>query len=94
MEKSKYKSQKHTIIKDGSTCKRCYQSHGPILELIDDGDWREAFVYANDFTREDVKRVIHMSNGENDGPAWIGLFELKNGKFAGLNAGCDYTGWD
>lgn len=94
MKISSYKSQKHTIIKDGSTCKNCYEAHGPVLELIDNRDWREAFVYAKDFKREDVKRVLLMSNGDNDGPDWIGLFELNDGRYAGLSAGCDYTGWD
>lgn len=46
------------------------------------------------FTREDVQRVIYMQAGENDAADWLGVFELKDGRFATLSAGCDYTGWD
>lgn len=94
MEVTRYRSQKHTMLKDGSTCKKCYEEHGPINELIDDYDWRNAFTYAKGFTREDVDEVIYICKGDNDGPDWLGLFKLKNGRYAGLSAGCDYTGWD
>ena len=33
-------------------------------------------------------------DGENDGDEWIAVFRLKDGKFAYLEAGCDFTGWD
>lgn len=46
------------------------------------------------FTRADVKKVIAADDGENDGPPWIALMCLKDGRFAFLSAGCDYTGWD
>lgn len=46
------------------------------------------------FTREDVTRIIAIEAGENDGPDWIGVFELRDGRFAFLTAGCDYTGWE
>lgn len=46
------------------------------------------------FTREDVSTVIALEPGENDGPSWIGVFRLADGRFAFLSAGCDYTGWD
>jgi len=46
------------------------------------------------FTREDVRRIIAMVDGENDGPDWVGVFELQDGRFASLRAGCDYTGFD
>jgi hypothetical protein len=46
------------------------------------------------FQRTDVRMVIATSDGENDGPAWLGLFKLKDGRYAFLSAGCDYTGWD
>lgn len=74
---------------------------------IADGDWEEAFVYARTaepvigsaakaggFTLEDVAEVISTSDGENDGPEWLGVFRLRDGRFAFLSAGCDYTGWD
>ena len=51
-------------------------------------------VSAEPFGRIDVARVIATSDGENDGADWIGVFELKDGRFAYLTASCDYTGWD
>jgi hypothetical protein len=41
-----------------------------------------------------VKRIIALSEGEPDGAAWLGFFELLDGRFLFLEAGCDYTGWD
>jgi hypothetical protein len=46
------------------------------------------------FTRADVAEIIGMADGANDGPNWIGAFRLKDGRFAFVSAGCDYTGWD
>lgn len=46
------------------------------------------------FAREDVARIIYAQEGEHDGADWLGVFELKDGRFATLSAGCDYTGWD
>jgi len=46
------------------------------------------------FQRVDVAEVIATSDGENDGADWIGVFKLKDGRFAYLTASCDYTGWD
>jgi len=71
-------------------------------------DWEEAFgiaegptavegedgVSVEEFFREDVEEVIAMSEGENDGPDWLLVAKLKDGRFAFLEAGCDYTGWD
>lgn len=51
-------------------------------------------VPTNAFTRDDVCRIIAMEDGENDGPDWVGVFELKDGRFASIRAGCDYTGFD
>lgn len=71
----------------------------------EDFDWKEAFVYAKDiriatdtsnapFTMDDVADVIAAENGENDGPSWVMVGKLKDGRFFFLDAGCDYTGWD
>jgi hypothetical protein len=46
------------------------------------------------FTRSDVAEVIATDDGENDGPEWLGVFLLRDGRYAVLRAGCDYTGWD
>jgi hypothetical protein len=45
------------------------------------------------FDREDVAEIIAIDDGENDGPNWIGVFRLKDGRYALIDAGCDYTGW-
>lgn len=45
------------------------------------------------FDREDVEEIIAISDGENDGENWLGVFKLKDGRFAVIDAGCDYTGW-
>jgi len=44
--------------------------------------------------REDVEAIIAIEDGENDGPEWLGLFKMKDGRYLALEAGCDYTGWD
>lgn len=64
-----------------------------MLDHISDGDWEEAFKYANGFTREDVAEVVAAQDGFNDGDSWIGVFKLVDGRFAWLTAWCDYTGW-
>lgn len=46
------------------------------------------------FSRFDVKRVIASVVGERDGPDWLIVGELYDGRFFALAAGCDYTGWD
>ncbi len=46
------------------------------------------------YTREDVKEIYLLIEGENDGPEWIGVFLLNDGRFVALHASCDYTGWD
>lgn len=75
-------------------------------ERLETGDWDEVFKYAEpvvvmghfvdtaSFTREDVSEIFFLEEGENDGPEWIGVFKLKDGRFAAIRAGCDYTGWD
>lgn len=42
---------------------------------------------------EQVARVVATANGEADGDDWLGVFEMKDGRFAVVRAGCDYTGW-
>jgi hypothetical protein len=59
------------------------------ISTINDDD-----VSVTPFTREDVKELIAHDLGENDEAEWIALMELKDGRFAYLRAGCDYTGWD
>lgn len=46
------------------------------------------------FTRDDIAELIACEEGERDGANWIAIMRLKDGRFAFLTAGCDYTGWD
>lgn len=46
------------------------------------------------FTRWDVLRVVAKSEGQNDGPPWLIVFESVTGEFVFVMAGCDFTGWD
>ena len=46
------------------------------------------------FTREDVKKIYGIQEGENDAEPWRIYGKLKDGRFFYLEAGCDYTGWD
>jgi len=50
-------------------------------------------VNAEPFTRESVVEIIATSDGENDEADWIGVFRLADGRYACLEAGCDYSGW-
>ncbi|SDD28434.1 hypothetical protein SAMN02799630_02840 [Paenibacillus sp. UNCCL117] len=45
------------------------------------------------FDREDVAEIIAISDGEHNGENWLGVFLLKDGRFATIDSGCDYTGW-
>lgn len=45
------------------------------------------------FDREDVAEIIAISDGEKDSENWLGVFRLKDGRYAMIDAGCDYTGW-
>lgn len=50
-----------------------------------------------DFTRKDVERILHISDGadgERDSYPWVAVMKLKDGRYASVVAGCDYTGWD
>jgi hypothetical protein len=77
-------------------------------ELRDDYSWGEAFNcamrdellgvegYAGSlapFTIEDVECVIAAVEGENDESSWVGVFRLRDGRYAYVTAWCDYTGW-
>lgn len=44
--------------------------------------------------RADVTEIIAAVNGDNEGPDWIGVFRLKDGRYLVAQGGCDYTGWD
>ncbi len=46
------------------------------------------------FARSDVARIVAISTGEKDELDWIGVFQLNDGRFGFVRAGCDFTGWD
>lgn len=46
------------------------------------------------FCREDVTRIIGISEGKNDERPWLIAGKLRDGRWFYLEAGCDYTGWD
>lgn len=72
---------------------------------LEDWNWLEVFKYATPgtarkddcptyaFDRVDVKRIAGIQDGDNDGPDWVCYGELWDGRWFGIRAGCDYTGW-
>lgn len=47
------------------------------------------------FTPMDIAEVIAADEGENEGPDWVAVVRLKDGRYACVEAWCDYnTGWD
>lgn len=41
-----------------------------------------------------VDRVLAVTEGENDGEDWRWVVALRDGRFAYIQGGCDFTGWD
>jgi hypothetical protein len=79
-----------------------------MLPQLDTYDWREVFkreyctpdpavpgqkIDLSSFTIDDVASIINMDEGENDEKSWIICCQLKDGRFAYVEAHCDYTGW-
>lgn len=46
------------------------------------------------FQRADIVEIKALSEGENDGPDWLIVGRLNDGRWFKIAAGCDYTGWD
>ena len=46
------------------------------------------------FSREDVKLITQMVEGERDESDWVVYGQLKDGRWFVARGGCDYTGWD
>jgi hypothetical protein len=66
----------------------------PVEQIQADYNWQQAFdLYAKGFTITDIAKVVVSVDGENDEDNWTGVFELQDGRFCYLDAGCDYTGW-
>lgn len=77
-----------------------------VEEMLVDYDWEEVFKYAREpaavpgftgstagFERSDVTKIVATVNGANDESEWLGAFKLKDGRWASIRAGCDFTGW-
>ncbi len=62
-------------------------------DALSNYDWEEALNYA-DFSLDEIKNIIALDEGYNDGDSWLLVVELDDGKFGYLSAWCDYTGWD
>lgn len=81
-----------------SDWKYAFEYAGESGEGYGSADIREALpgsgVSLEPLTREDVIKIIGMSEGENDGADWLCAGKLKDGRWFFLQAGCDYTGWD
>lgn len=63
---------------------------GPSKPFVCDG----AGCSDNPVDASDLARVVASSEGENDVSTWVAVALLSDGRYAFLEAGCDYTGWD
>ena len=75
---------------------------------VSEDDWEEAFGLDSEygttasngpqpFTPDQIRRVVWWHGSSEEGYASVdiaGLFELNDGRYATLVAGCDTTGWD
>lgn len=84
----------HNVTYEGRTAKEAKRDAFDAYFGASAYDWFEAFFYAVGFDIEDLTSTRFLSDGQNDGDAWIGVFLLRDGRWAYLAAGCDYTGWD
>lgn len=55
-----------------------------------------AAVYYNDVDvdLDNVKQVLVVWQGENEGDEWRWIFVTHDSRYAFMSGGCDYTGWD
>lgn len=64
-----------------------------MIEMLNEYDWRECFDFAG-VDREDVAEVLRSEEGIPDEENWMIVCRMKDGQFAFIEGGCDYTGWD
>ena len=86
-------------------CECALDCRGAVHPLLSGYDWAEVFKYAHrpehthdgvpsgGFCRGMVAGVLSLAEGENDGPSWVAVVRLADGRFGAVEAGCDYTGW-
>ena len=65
----------------------------PTKDNFTDYDFMEFINYAS-FPPEDIEETIAQSEGNPDGPSWLGVYKLHDGRYGYVCAGCCYTGWD
>ena len=46
----------------------------------------------DDITPETISAVLAVWEGENDGDDWRWVLAMRDGRFAFVQGGCDYTG--
>ena len=67
-----------------------------ISKRILDDDMEAAFENSNpdEFKLEDIDNILAEIAGENDEYSWYWIVVLKDGRYALIEAACDYIGWD
>lgn len=58
-------------------------------------DWKYALNEASGgkVSSADIAETLFASEGCNDESNWLAIVRMIDGRFAFINAGCDYTGW-
>lgn len=46
------------------------------------------------FDVDDIEEILAVHEGEYDGDNFAWVIKLNDGRFAGIQGGCCYTGWD
>jgi len=78
------------------------------LKEFHDYEWNEVFAFCDSnvnpipgytgdtkgFSMFDVAEVFAKDDGERDEANWLAAVKLRDGRFAFVSAGCDYTGFD
>lgn len=81
---------RHVMLCSGDDCDVCKEIRERLMRRME----RRGVATDATVERADVTSIIAAVNGENDGPDWLGVFTLKDGRFLVASGGCDYTGWD
>ena len=63
-----------------------------IDQRLNDYDLKTILGYEG-IKEEAVKKVMACVFGENDGPSWHYILQMKDGRYVYLTGWCDYTGW-
>lgn len=74
-------------------------------EMKQSFDWQEAFNVSptyntmseasdTEIALDDVSVIFASVEGDNDGPDWLAIGKVTDGRYFVIEAGCCYTGWD